>query len=339
MNEMGEYIEEAEATAPSSSYKTAVTTITVCLALIGAFTIYSVFTSDVDWGFKFSWNCFESKLFVVLSILGFFLQFINWQHASTETWIGTKKEGDRDYKWEKSNDVMDVLFGKIVWPLISHLLIFPCMYGAIMWYAIMGLIYLLGKMTPIFISILVIGLIFLFYKMATNVSDHKYRVAFLVAFTILGASILAGTSYAMSNPSMFSSEQIDDEAASLGTCLITGNGVNLRQGPGTEYDKIGVMVSAGETYPLLEDAGEWVKINYNGTPAWLSSKFCELNPADNGTETIIETVTTVEPEEIAVPEEVEEPVIEEVTESEQPAAGDTTQVAPQTINTGVPVIE
>ncbi|MDE6742136.1 MAG: energy transducer TonB [Muribaculaceae bacterium] len=36
------------------------------------------------------------------------------------------------------------------------------------------------------------------------------------------------------------------------------------------------MVSSGESYPLLAESGDWVKIDYNGREAWLSSKFCTL---------------------------------------------------------------
>lgn len=71
----------------------------------------------------------------------------------------------------------------------------------------------------------------------------------------------------------------DSEAenlTSITTCQVTGNIVNLRKGPGTQYDKLGMVVSSGESYKVLEESGDWVKIDYNGTEAWLSSKFCNI---------------------------------------------------------------
>ena len=72
----------------------------------------------------------------------------------------------------------------------------------------------------------------------------------------------------------------EDERTYIGVCQITSNGVNLRHGPGTEYDKIGV-VSSGESYQLLEESGDWVKIEYDGSPAWLSSRFCSITYASD----------------------------------------------------------
>lgn len=275
MNELEEYFENDES---SDVFRKSIIAITVLLALLGAYAIYAVFTSDILWGFKINWNCFKSPLFTVLSVIGFFLQFVNWQHSSFETWIGTKKAGDSDYKWEKSNDIMDSVFGGCVWPLVSHLVIIPCMYGAAMWYAIMGLVHVLGKFAPFLIAILIVVLVVFFYKWATNLYEHKYRGAILVAMSILGFSILGATAYYMSNPYLLSSgiSSLASKPESIGTCRITGNDVNLRQGPGREYEKVGMKVSMDEEYPLLDESDGWVKIDFNGTPAWLSNKFCML---------------------------------------------------------------
>lgn len=257
-------------------YRKAVIVLTVCLGILGIYTVYTVFTADIEWGFKINWNCFKSPLFPVLAVVGFFAQFFDWQHMSMETWIGTKKPGDSKMKWEKSGDVIDVVFGGCVWPLLSHLFLLPCAYGAIMWYIIMGLIHVLGKLSPFFIAALAAAIVFFYYKWTTGFYAHKYRVAMLVALTLVVAAVFGSTAYYMKNPSMFSASSEATVRTFIGTCQITGNGVNLRQGPGTEFDKLGVMVSSGESYPLLEESGDWVKIDYNGTEAWLSSKFCTL---------------------------------------------------------------
>lgn len=257
-------------------YRKAVIGLTVCLGILGLYTVYTVFTTDIEWGFKINWNCFKSPLFPVLAVVGFFAQFFNWQHMSMETWIGTKKSGDSDYKWEKSGDMMDTLFGGCLWPLLSHLFLIPCAYGAAMWYIIMGLVHVLGKLSPFFITALVVAVVYFYYRWTTGFHAHKYRIAMLVALTIAVAAVFGSTAYYMKNPGMFSASSEAQGSTYIGTCQITGNGVNLRQGPGTEFDKLGVMVSSGESYPLLAESGDWVKIDYNGRDAWLSSKFCTL---------------------------------------------------------------
>lgn len=60
----------------------------------------------------------------------------------------------------------------------------------------------------------------------------------------------------------------------------TGN-VNLRQGPGLNYDKIGSVSEKTELEYLGETSTDargvdWYKVNYNGRTAWISSKYSEL---------------------------------------------------------------
>lgn len=266
-------------------YKKVVLGLTIALGLLGVYAIYTVWASDINWGFKINWNCFKSPLFPVLAIVGFFLQFFNWQHTSTETWVGRKK-WNGDVEWEKSDDIMDSLFGGCLWPILSHLIIIPCVYGAIMWYAIMGLLHVLGKMSPLLISLLIAAVVFFFYKIANSYVTQKYRVFFLIGFALFGLMLIGGTAYFMTNPGIMSSSAESVQATalkSLGNCEITGKDVNLRQGPGTNYDKLGVTVSSGETYPLLGEDNGWVKIDYNGSPAWLSSKFCNLTYSGSST--------------------------------------------------------
>lgn len=268
-------------TDEKATFKKAVIVITACLGLLGAYAIYSVFTADISWGFKINWNCFESPLFPVLAVLGFFLQFFNWQHFSMETWIGTKKAGESESarKWEKSNDIMDVMFGGCLMPLLGHLIIMPLMIGAILWYSIMGLVHILGKLSPFFISALIIALVYFFFVLAMKFAEKNKRVFILSVLTVTAGAILGATIYLMNNPDTLgasSKAPVKPELEPIGMCIITGNDVNLRQGPGTDYNKIGKTVSVNESYPLLGESDGWAKIDYNGTPAWLSAKFCTL---------------------------------------------------------------
>jgi len=269
----------------ADNYRLAVIIVTVCMGLIGAYAIYAVFTSGIDWGFDINWNCFKSPVFPIFCIIGFFLQFFNWQHSSMDTWIGTKEKNSDKIKWKKSDDIMDFMFGNCMMPLISHLIIYPLAIGALLWYPIMGLIHVVGKASPFLISALVAALVFAFYVIGNKVRANRFRVTMLVIFTLIEGGILFGTAYFMRNHDSISffggSSKSSDSIDPIGTCTIIGNGVNLRVGPGTEFDKSGYSVSEGESYPLLEEADGWVKIDYNGTPLWMSRKYCALSYNDN----------------------------------------------------------
>ena len=53
-----------------------------------------------------------------------------------------------------------------------------------------------------------------------------------------------------------------------------GNNLNMRGGPGTDYDKIGqVPASTGVTALGTNEDGSWVVVNYNGTYGWLKQFF------------------------------------------------------------------
>ena len=53
-----------------------------------------------------------------------------------------------------------------------------------------------------------------------------------------------------------------------------GNNLNMRSGPGTDYDKIGqVPASTGVTALGTNEDGSWVVVNYNGTYGWLKTEF------------------------------------------------------------------
>ena len=52
------------------------------------------------------------------------------------------------------------------------------------------------------------------------------------------------------------------------------NNLNMRAGPGTDYDKIGqVPASTGVTALGTNEDGSWVVVNYNGTYGWLKTEF------------------------------------------------------------------
>jgi uncharacterized protein YraI len=52
--------------------------------------------------------------------------------------------------------------------------------------------------------------------------------------------------------------------------------LNVRSGPGTNFDVLGKM-NPGETFAVLEQAGDWVKIDFKGQPGYISVRFVTIS--------------------------------------------------------------
>jgi len=78
---------------------------------------------------------------------------------------------------------------------------------------------------------------------------------------------------------------------------IDENNLNVRSGPGTDYDQV-TQVHKGETYPILEEEGEWVKIELDDLTGWIITDYItvEGDESEEGIEeerqeTTLESVT------------------------------------------------
>jgi len=70
---------------------------------------------------------------------------------------------------------------------------------------------------------------------------------------------------------------------------ITKDGVNIRSGPSTDYDKLGT-VNSGKTFEYLgETSGGWYKINYNGQVAWVINTLSTLGAPVNAEKVMVVT--------------------------------------------------
>ena len=59
--------------------------------------------------------------------------------------------------------------------------------------------------------------------------------------------------------------------------LIEDN-VNIRSGPGTDYDRLGSAYKGFDTKVLGDKDTEWLKIEYDGKPAYVVSEYVEVIP-------------------------------------------------------------
>ncbi len=54
--------------------------------------------------------------------------------------------------------------------------------------------------------------------------------------------------------------------------------VYVRRGPGQNFPRIG-KINPGETFALVEESGDWYKIDFNGQPGFVSKQYAELSGA------------------------------------------------------------
>lgn len=98
----------------------------------------------------------------------------------------------------------------------------------------------------------------------------------LMAFT-LGVLLVCGLTLPASTPV---------EASTTYKVQVTTNSLNVRTGPATTYQKIG-SASLGQTFTYLGTSGSWTKINFNGSPRYVSSTYVKKYSS-----TALKTATT-----------------------------------------------
>ena len=75
--------------------------------------------------------------------------------------------------------------------------------------------------------------------------------------------------------------------------VVTGGTINVRTGPGTDYERI-TQVSTGKQVQIIGEANGWYQITFDATTGWLLGEYLR-DPADpNGTvgEQIVELAKT-----------------------------------------------
>ncbi|HEY53824.1 MAG TPA: SH3 domain-containing protein, partial [Caldilineae bacterium] len=69
--------------------------------------------------------------------------------------------------------------------------------------------------------------------------------------------------------------------APVAKLTVTGSQANLRKGPGTAYDRVGVVRQGDEFVILGKNAkGDWWQIQVNGQPAWLYQDLVQVQNPD-----------------------------------------------------------
>lgn len=258
--------------------------------LLSVYACYELCTAPIDWGFDIDWNCFNSpKSYGALCVVGFFLQFMKggWMHTTTEEYVGVvNPDTGKPDKWEKNNDVLTVLFNSVIWPLIMHLCLIPMMYGAAMWYALMGAVAFVGKLTPYILSAAILALTASSYIMIKKRASSSRRNLWLFMAVLFCGFIASGTIYSVGLDWNSSSEEVFEPTFPV---VVTADRVNLRYGPGTEYDKFKEQALKNDVLQVVDEEGDWYKVYYLDTALWINKQFCNIMDESDDTASEYET--------------------------------------------------
>ncbi|HAM81538.1 N-acetylmuramoyl-L-alanine amidase [Ornithinibacillus bavariensis] len=74
------------------------------------------------------------------------------------------------------------------------------------------------------------------------------------------------------------------------TAIVTQDNLNVRSGPGTNYDRIG-QLNTNETYPILTQQDGWVEMQLDGFSGWVSTDYISIqgHNANQSEETMAES--------------------------------------------------
>lgn len=234
---------------------------------------------DVEWKF---WN--STILWPALSVIGFFLQFIDWQHTSfTEGWV-VKDSWGRE-RFVENNDITSWMFGNCLFPLIAHLFLIPCLYGAILYYIIMIPIALVNTLIPYLAAAVCIGLAVLFYKVSENLEWKSHPFAWLGGALVVSGLLLwllsLATNLSFDSHNEKTTVSTVEPHKIIGRISVKTQKANLRIGPGAHYDVYTqsdgtkMLASKGEQFEVLAVDGKWYKVLLpDGGEAFIKKSLC-----------------------------------------------------------------
>ena len=176
----------------NSSYKYVLYATTALVAAAALYVGWLYVSSDKDWGFQIEWAFWKSTtLWPILSVIGFFLQFFNWQHMSfDEGFLVKKPTGEKEFY--RNDDILSFLMGHVLWPLISHFFLIPCAYGAVLYYLVMVPVALLNAVLPYLATGLCILLIIYYFVIGKSFESKTTGKAytFLSIATLLSLGLI-----------------------------------------------------------------------------------------------------------------------------------------------------
>ena len=171
-----------------NTYKKIATLLVIVLTGFSILMGYYIITSDTKIDFQINWNLFKSILMWPLFIIGLLVS-LGMKFASYEPWEKTK-HSDGKVKDERNHDIIENMFARIVVPLLQYVLLGPLIVATMIYYPLMTIIYLFGKIFPYLILIFFILTLVLFYQCENRLIVKNNRLFSMPSVAILFAGIL-----------------------------------------------------------------------------------------------------------------------------------------------------
>lgn len=139
-----------------------------------------------DFSFDIEWNCFKSPtLYGTLCFVGFFLQFFNWKHLSYKTyWKWKDPDTGKEYL-ERDRDMLTEVEGGFLMPLLGHVILAPMIYGALLYYLLMGGFALLQGFMPWALGILIFASVYPAHQSLGNFLDRRFRFVLIPGLGVI----------------------------------------------------------------------------------------------------------------------------------------------------------
>lgn len=74
------------------------------------------------------------------------------------------------------------------------------------------------------------------------------------------------------------------------TAIVTSDNLNIRSGPGTDFDIIG-QANTDEMYPIIMEQGEWVEIQLEAETGWVTTAYITIKEESVESDSIISSTT------------------------------------------------
>ena len=142
---------------------------------------------------------FDSILMWPLYIIGLLVMFANWNKFSfgQDTYIKTTYS-DGTSKTEKSYDIIDVIFGRVMLPILGRFVAVPIIVAAIIYYPLMCVVHIVGWAFPYLVSLLAIGVIGISWVLPSKLQMNNRSIILLLLAIVFSAAFGYG-GYAIGN--------------------------------------------------------------------------------------------------------------------------------------------
>ena len=171
-----------------NTYKKIVTILVIVLTGFSILMGYYIITSDTKIDFQINWNLFKSILMWPLFIIGLIVS-LGMKFTSYEPWTRTE-DSDGKVEYERNHDIIENMFARIVLPLLRYFVLGPLIVAAMIYYPLMTIIYLFGKIFPYLILIFFILTLVLFYQCENRLIAKNSRLFSMPSVAILFTGIL-----------------------------------------------------------------------------------------------------------------------------------------------------